>query len=153
MDPVVKFGGARLRLAAHEGVEDDLVASDGDWAAGREAPGELPGGGADIALGNRVDEVQPGRFGRAHALAGEQDDLGIGQADLTQQKLALERAVDDPKPARRNEEDGTAARDAEVAGEGNGAAAADCISVDLGDGRLAAFENCKKGRLLGLLIG
>src|SRR6187551_768235 len=125
------------RLAGQVEVRCLLGVREGEWALLRQLVGQLHRGGHQ--LGRVVDLVHEAPVVCLLGLdcaSGEDDLLRKAEPDDARQALAPAPARDDPEIDLRLAKPCLPRGDADVAGEGELAAAAERIAVDRGDGRL-----------------
>ena len=78
--------------------------------------------------------------------------MALAEADLALEQCAVELAVDDAEPSRRDAHPRRGVADAQVAGQRQRAASAHAVARDGSDGGLAAVAHRDRRRLVGRLV-
>jgi len=114
-------------------------AGDGEWGHGSDVGGELAGAGHEVFGGEEfVDEADGGGFLSGDDHSGEHEAQGRAAAYEAGEALGAPVARDEAEPGFGEAEESAVAGEAQGAGEGELAAAAEGYTIDAGDDGFAA---------------
>ena len=155
MAPSMTAADFRVTLrgrAGGQGLEHDLGARQRQRRIARHLGRQRMRARERGVRGDDVEQPHGGAVLRVEGAARVEHALGVGEADLALEQRAVELAVDDAEPRRRDAHPRRGVADAQVAGQRQRAASAHAVARDRSDGGLAAVAQRDRRRLVRRLV-